>query len=200
LGLDGQRELGVTHHRLPVASPTTLEEQEENSGMESQTNREDRSVAEVDRIRDIIFGPQMRLYEQNFQRVTSQLEALGNQLEEIRAALQQQAADQESCTRRIQEEVRQALDGQKKELLNRMEQQEAEQQRQMRQLSSDLRKQGQDLQGEFTAALDRLDDDKASRHNLGDLLMEAGMRLKQQMGIVDFLGQLGEAASDDSRR
>jgi hypothetical protein len=194
-----QRELAITRHHLPGAIPTSRQEREESSDMASKIEKEDHSVAEVDRIRDIIFGPQMRLYEQHFQRVTSQLEALGKQIEELRTALHQQATDQESQTRKVQEELRQALDGQKRELTTRLEQQGAEQQQQMRQLAADLRTQGQNLQGEFTAALDRLDNEKASRHNLGDLLMEAGMRLKQQMGIVDLLGQLQEAPVDEAR-
>ena len=35
------------------------------------------TVAEVDRIRDIIFGPQMRNYEQQFKRLAAQVDRLG---------------------------------------------------------------------------------------------------------------------------
>jgi hypothetical protein len=33
-----------------------------------------RSIAEVERIRDILFGPQMRLYEQQFKRIGGYME------------------------------------------------------------------------------------------------------------------------------
>lgn len=63
---------------------------------------EDRPTAEVDRIRDIIFGPQMRLYEQQFQRLVGQTELLSKQVDELRAALEQQKADQESRLHKAQ--------------------------------------------------------------------------------------------------
>jgi predicted RNA-binding protein with PIN domain len=189
-------------------------------------NLEDRPVAEVDRIRDIIFGPQMRLYEQQFKRAAGQFDLLSKQLEELRTALDQQRADQESRTRKAQEEMLQhytelertwssriekleaKLDQQtteiraesrqaRGELASRMEQQGAELKAQAQQLAADLRKQGQDLRAEFTASLDALDDDKASRHTLADLLVEMGARLKEQMGVADLLGQLGEMAETE---
>ena len=63
-----------------------------------------RSAAEVDRIRDIIFGPQMRRYEQQFQRIASQLDGLGKQLDELQSALDEQGSDQEARLRKAQKE------------------------------------------------------------------------------------------------
>lgn len=193
-------------------------------------NLEDRPVAEVDRIRDIIFGPQMRLYEQQFKRAAGQFDLLSKQLEELRTALDQQRADQESRTRKAQEEMRQhytelertfssrleqleakldqqtteiraesrqARDELRGELASQIEQQGTELKAEAQQLAADLRKQGQDLRTEFTASLDALDDDKASRHTLADLLVEMGARLKEQMGVADLLGQLGEIAETE---
>ena len=54
------------------------------------------SPAEVDRIRDIIMGPQMRVYEQQFKRLVSQIELLNKQLEDQRAAFEQQPPGVES--------------------------------------------------------------------------------------------------------
>jgi len=54
-----------------------------------------------------------------------------------------------------------------------------------------MRKQGHDLRAWFEKALDAMEDDKASRSHVGDLLVEMGTRLKQQAGIADLLGQLG---------
>jgi hypothetical protein len=61
------------------------------------------SPAEVDRIRDIIFGPQMRVYEQQFKRLVSQIDRLNKQLEEQRAAFEGQIAEEQARTRKLQE-------------------------------------------------------------------------------------------------
>lgn len=184
----------------------------------------DRPIAEVDRIRDIIFGPQMRVYDQQFKRMVGQLDLLSNQLEELRTALEQQGAEQESRTRETQEEMRQrhaeldrtfsarldqleanlelqtrelqaesrqALGQLRDEHASRMDQQASDLQAGARQLSADLR-------SEFTTSLDALEDRKTSRHDLGDLLMEMGTRLKEQIGVADLLGQLGQLAEDQS--
>jgi chromosome segregation ATPase len=173
---------------------------------------EERAVAEVDRIRDIIFGQQMRSYEQQFKRFTNQLDQLGRQLEDLRAELERQRADQEARTIGVQEELsqqhsrletsltqqtaqsrtefRQAVDQTRSDLSRRLEQLGAELRAQTGQLGIDLRKQGQELHGQFTAALEALEHDKASREHVGDLLVEMGTRLKEQKGLADLLGQL----------
>lgn len=175
-----------------------------------RTDVEDQPTAEVDRIRDIIFGPQMRLYEQHFRRVTGQLDLLGKQLEDLQAALDQQGSalstrigqldlNLEQKTAQLGVDSRQSLDALRADLSTRLEQQDAELKAQGRQWTAELRKQGQELRAEFTAAQDALDDEKASRHNLGDLLIEMGTRLKQQAGVADLLGQLGTMPEKNSR-
>jgi chromosome segregation ATPase len=155
---------------------------------------EDRPIAEVDRIRDIIFGSQMRSYDRQFKEVAGQLDLLSKQLEELRSALDQQRAAQEMRTNDLQGEVRQRSEEVRNDLSDRMQQQNAALETQLRQLASDLRKQGRDLRNQFTAALDALDEAKTDRHNLGDLLMELGMRLKQEGQLAELLDQLGETA------
>jgi DNA repair exonuclease SbcCD ATPase subunit len=167
----------------------------------AQTNREERSAAEVDRIRDILFGPQMRGYEQQIKRMAGQLDLLGKKLEDLVARLDQQQGDQESRMRRFQEEMQKRHSELERMLTSQLGQTEAnleQQATETRQLAADLRKEGQDLRSEFTNALADLEDGKTSRHDLGDLLMEMGTRLKGQMGLVDLLGQLEEAAQDQS--
>ena len=63
-----------------------------------------------------------------------------------------------------------------------------------------LRKQAQDLRSELTEAANALDDEKASREDMGDMLVEMGMRLKDQIGLGDLLGQmeLAEALPEDA--
>lgn len=148
------------------------------------------TLAEVDRIRDIIFGPQMRVYEQQFKRMAVQLEQLGKQVESLKTALDQQQGQQESRFRELADEARSRhselqaqLSGQLSDLADTLDDR-------TRQLASELSKQGQDLRAEFTQGIESVEDDKASRHNLGDLLVEMGTRLKTQAGLADLLGQL----------
>jgi hypothetical protein len=169
--------------------------------MSTESDRADvegRPPAEVDRIRDIIFGPQMRLYEQQFKRVVGQLDQVNKQLDGLRAALDQQRVDQEARTRQAEEEMRQRHAELEQTFSDRLGQLEANLDQQTTELAADLRKQGLDLRSEFTTALDALDDDKTGRHNLGDLLVEMGTRLKEQVGVADLLGQLTDLAGDQA--
>jgi predicted nucleic acid-binding Zn-ribbon protein len=162
--------------------------------------QEERPLPEVDRIRDIIMGPQMRLYEQQFRRINAQLEQIGKQLDELRAALDRQGADQQARTLKLEQETQQhlhslegSLTATHKQLEARVEGQNTDLAAQIRDRSTELRKQSQALRAEFAKAIASLEDDKTSRGHLGDLLMEMGTRLKEQAGIADLLGQLDKA-------
>jgi DNA repair exonuclease SbcCD ATPase subunit len=167
-----------------------------------ETGPEEGPIAEVDRIRDIIFGSQMRTYEQQFKRVAGQLDQINTQLDELRASLDRQRADLEGQTLKLQEATRQGqselertFSSQLAQLRAALDKQGADLTAQLRDQAAELRKQGQDLRGEFTQALDALENDKTSRGHLGDLLVEMGMRLKQQADISDLLGQLGKVSA-----
>jgi len=74
------------------------------------------SVQEVDRIRDIIFGPQMRDYDQRFQIVRRDLERLQQELDRLTERLAEQDT---THARRLQEqrqEMRRADDDLRDEL------------------------------------------------------------------------------------
>jgi hypothetical protein len=138
------------------------------SAEDSGPGSDERPITELDRIRDIIFGPQMQDYEGQFGRVAAELGLLSQQLGELKSTLAQQRADQEQ----------------------RLDQLESRFGDQTRQLADDLR-------AEFTEALDALKDDKASRLDMGDILVEMGTRLKQQFGVADLLGPLDDSDGDD---
>lgn len=161
-----------------------------------KTQPESRQVAEVERIRDIIFGSQMRNYDRQFADLVGQLDLLNKRLEELRAAVDQQRVAQEKRANELQGEMRQRLDDLRNDLSDRLQQQGSASEAQGRQLAADLRQQEQGLRDEFTAAQRALDDAKTDRHNLGDLLMEMGMRLKQEVQLADLLDQLGDTAED----
>jgi transketolase len=158
--------------------------------MTEESNLEGRPVAEVERIRDIIFGPQMRTYEQQFKRLMSQIDVQGKQLEELRSALEQQRTNQESRTRELQQETVQRFTEAEQSFSSQLGQLEARVEKQGSDVTALTRQTAEDLRKEFTTAVDALEDDKASRDSVGDLLVEMGTRLKQQAGISDLLGQL----------
>jgi hypothetical protein len=176
-------------------------------------------MAELERVRDIIFGSQMRVYEQQFKRMTGKLELLGKQLEDMQADIEKQQADHEAATHKLQEETNQRQTelernlskqmGQleqsfqeqavqlRYEITSRLNQQDENLASQTRELASNLRKQSGELRNEFMSAVESLEGDKTSRHDLGDLLMEMGTRIKDQVGLADLLGQVEALAEDE---
>ena len=71
---------------------------------------------EVDRIRDIIFGPQMRDYEQQFQNVQRDLDRLQQELDRLTEKLADQNSDQDKKLQALRRELRQADDDLRDEL------------------------------------------------------------------------------------
>jgi predicted nucleic acid-binding Zn-ribbon protein len=74
------------------------------------------SVQEVDRIRDIIFGHQMRDYEQRFQIFQRDLERLQQEIDHLTEQLADQDASQSKKLQDLRREMRKADDGLRDEL------------------------------------------------------------------------------------
>ena len=74
------------------------------------------SVPEMDRIRDLVFGPQMRDYDQRFQTVGRDLTRIQQQLDQLADQLSQQDGDQKKKLQDLRREVRQADDDLRAEL------------------------------------------------------------------------------------
>ncbi len=74
------------------------------------------SSQEVDRIRDIIFGPHMRDYEQRFQVVQRDLERLQQEIDRLTEQLTDQDSDQGKKLQILRREMRQADDDVRGEL------------------------------------------------------------------------------------
>jgi len=172
----------------------------------AEVRPDEHSIAEVDRIRDIIFGSQMRNYEQQFKRVAWQLEQINKQLEELRASLNRQRADLEGETLKLQEATEQAqkdmertLSKQIAQLRAGMDKQGADLGTQLRDHVAELSRKDEALRSEFIHALDSLEAEKTSRGHLGDLLVEMGTRLKQQADLTDLLGQLAHAPAEQTK-
>jgi len=74
------------------------------------------TAREVDRIRDIIFGPQMREYGQRFENVQRDLDRLQGEIDHLVEQLADQAGDQSKKLQTLRREMRQADDGLREEL------------------------------------------------------------------------------------
>jgi len=74
------------------------------------------SIQEVDRIRDIIFGPQMRDYDHRFQTVQRDLDRLQQEVDRLTEQLTDQDSDQNKKLQALRREMRQADDNLRDEL------------------------------------------------------------------------------------
>ncbi|MBN1219118.1 MAG: hypothetical protein JXM69_09320 [Anaerolineae bacterium] len=71
---------------------------------------------EVDRIRDIIFGPHMRDYEQRFKNLGRDLDRLQQQIDQLNSQMVDQGSDQGKKVQTLRQEMRQADDALRDEL------------------------------------------------------------------------------------
>jgi chromosome segregation ATPase len=71
---------------------------------------------EVDRIRDIIFGPQMRDYDQRFETVQRDLDRLRQEIDRLSEQLADQDSSQSKKLQALHQEMRQADDDLRNEL------------------------------------------------------------------------------------
>jgi predicted nucleic acid-binding Zn-ribbon protein len=74
------------------------------------------SSQEVDRIRDIIFGSQIKDYEQRFQNVQRDLNRLQQEFDQLNEQLTDQGSDHNKKVQNLRREMRQADDGLRDEL------------------------------------------------------------------------------------
>jgi predicted nucleic acid-binding Zn-ribbon protein len=74
------------------------------------------SAQEMDRVRDIIFGPQMRDYAQRFQAVERDLERLQQEIDRLAEGLADQDSSQTKKLQNLRREMRRADDGLRDEL------------------------------------------------------------------------------------
>lgn len=80
------------------------------------------TAQEVDRIRDIIFGSQMREYEQRFQVVQRDLNRLQQELDRLADQLSEQDREQSKKLQALRGEMRQADDDLREELRQAVDQ------------------------------------------------------------------------------
>jgi predicted nucleic acid-binding Zn-ribbon protein len=80
------------------------------------------TAQEVERIRDIIFGPQMRDYEQRFQAVQRDLSRLQQELDRLTDQLSEQDREQGKKLQSLRGEMRQADDDLRAEVRQKAQQ------------------------------------------------------------------------------
>jgi hypothetical protein len=83
---------------------------------QAKANSQTESIEEVDRIRDIIFGHQMRDYEQRFQIFQRDLERLQQEIDRLTEQLADQDSSQSKKLQDLRREMRKADDGLRDEL------------------------------------------------------------------------------------
>lgn len=76
----------------------------------------DEKAQEVDRIRDIIFGSQMRTYEGNFQTIRRDMDRLQQEIDRLNEALAEQERVFTQKLQALEREMRKADDGLRAEL------------------------------------------------------------------------------------
>lgn len=165
----------------------------------------------VDQIRDIIFGSQMRDYEKRFisleKRVMSESDRLrsetSNRLDVLESYIKQEVGslmdqlstergEREDDTRHLTETINKgASDTDKKisQLQGQVNQGQAELRDSLLEQSKSLLNELQNVRHTLTESLDRsteeLTDEKASRRDLADMFSEIAMRLNGEFKVVD---------------
>ncbi len=166
----------------------------------AQTPAAPESPRDVDRVRDIIFGSQMRDYNLKFEAISRDLARLQQELDQLNEQLTTQNAAQTKGQQTLRQELRQADSDQRGELKAELEQlaaREAEndgaQSQNLKALRQELRNADSDLREELRQTRQRLTDDKVDRTVLGELFIELGNHIKSGSLLADLLTGLEKA-------
>ena len=176
-------------------------------------------LGNIDQIRDIIFGPQLREYDNRFDKLESEISLLQQEMRdridqvktvlstEIRSTVDGLEKRIKSLNSTYQEEMtdlRQQIDRVNKKFSNSIEaldqnvdKQTSTLRDELLQARAKLQEDVRSLRSQVFEELERrfamLREDKISRHDMAEFLFEVGMRLKGN----EFVPQLKEAARTD---
>lgn len=138
----------------------------------------------VDRIRDIIFGPKMRDYEQRFEAVTRDLERLQQELDHLNEQLANKDASQSRNLQALRQDltktgsdVRSELKAETVRLTAQLNEQNTAQTNSLQAAKLELNQAAADMQAALKADIDQLscvvaDHDAAQKSNLQNLRQE----------------------------
>jgi chromosome segregation ATPase len=160
----------------------------------------------VERIREIIFGPKMRDYEQRFEAVTRDLGRLQQELDHLNEQLTAKDAAQGKNLQGMRQELRQTGSDLRKELKAeitragaQLTEQTAAQATNLQTLRQELHQADDDLHAQAKADLEELatqmaEQDAAQKTNLGDLRQELR---KADADLREELRQIAQRLTDD---
>jgi chromosome segregation ATPase len=160
----------------------------------------------VERIREIIFGPKMRDYEQRFEAVTRDLGRLQQELDHLNEQLTAKDAAQGKNLQGMRQELRQTGSDLRKELKAeitragaQLTEQTAAQATNLQTLRQELHAADDDLHAQAKADLEELatqmaEQDAVQKTNLGDLRQELR---KADADLREELRQIAQRLTDD---
>jgi chromosome segregation ATPase len=160
----------------------------------------------VERIREIIFGPKMRDYEQRFEAVTRDLGRLQQELDHLNEQLTAKDAAQGKNLQGMRQELRQTGSDLRKELKAeitragaQLTEQTAAQATNLQTLRQELHQADDDLHAQAKADLEELatqmaEQDAVQKTNLGDLRQELR---KADADLREELRQIAQRLTDD---
>lgn len=152
----------------------------------------------VDQIRDILFGGQMRAYEQRFDQIEERLNAdmkrmhkdMDKRLSSIEDGLLKRLDQIEQRVQKQREdnnEVRSKLEKQLQEMEDRINQSSSQIQDELKNYNKDMRESLRSQRDELREAMDksqkRLDDDKPARTELANLFSEFALRINKEFDL-----------------
>ena len=134
------------------------------------------NIGEIDRIRDIIFGGQQRDMERRFKTLERRAETLTNDLHDLAARHDQSQIDLDNGLKLLEEQLHQEV----QTLDSRLQTSRRETQERLSVLERQMTDRLARLERSLTEQLDSMGEDKLNRLDMGDLLVEAGMRLRKE--------------------
>lgn len=154
------------------------------------------STEKVKRVRDLIFGQQIRNYDQKFVQLTQDVQRLQGELNRITTQLHDQEARLLQQLREQTSQQNQRLHELEERLLRQLQEFNQAHVQSAQELRQDLRHTEESLRLDLREAVQQLADQKADRRSLGDKLIELGTLLQNQdteQIMVDLLDELGSA-------
>lgn len=163
------------------------------------------SAEKINRIRDLIFGPQSRDYEQKFERQRQEISRVTQELNRTQEMIRSLEKTLSAQLKTLGEELSAKGEEQNKRqtrLLSELDQRLTEQiqsidqhyRSEVERLSEALQQSEESLAAEMRTTTERLHNQKADRVALGDLLMNIGETLKSHDSAEVVNGLLQELA------
>ncbi len=172
-----------------------------DSGSESLPSGIGKNPGELEVLRDLIFGNQARDFSKRISDLDTRLEAVRRELktdQETRAqAVAKTASDQTNALRKesnsridkevniigerleqLSEELNQLIESNRRTIESRLDRLQEDANERLRVLEEEARRRDDDLRTELLTISAWLEDKKASRHDLGQMLEEIGQRLQ----------------------